>query len=307
VDWYVDAADLQLFKDKIEKEDQSGQGAWEPMMDKDFGDFTYTAWRRKLPDGKTDYKSVTVASNATAEEFMDFYFDDNVRMKWDPMISHVEVLENGPSQHRCQVVRWIRTFPFAFLSNRDYVIARRLFRENGCQYGITKGTEHCRAPVKDDIVRMDTFYSMWRSRTIPDPKGGSEPACETVLLHREDFKIPENMARFAVKHGMSGFVKKLGPEVKAFVAERRQRCQPFATDPEAFGVNTTPNPPTQSERQAAESLTGDDSASELSSVGVARQGSGTVPRPAPLRRGLRKLVLAAAALGVAAAVKSRRK
>jgi hypothetical protein len=47
---YVDAQDLQLFKDKIEKEDQpSDVGVWEPMMDKDFGDFTYTAWRRKLP------------------------------------------------------------------------------------------------------------------------------------------------------------------------------------------------------------------------------------------------------------------
>ena len=78
---------------------------------------------------------------------------------------------------------------------------------------------------------MDKFYSMWRSRSIPDPKGSSEPACETVLLHREDFKIPENMARFAVKHGMAGFVKKLGPEVKNFVAERRQRCQPVSLLP----------------------------------------------------------------------------
>lgn len=40
-------------------------------------------WRHGgMQDGKTDYKSVTVASNATAEEFIDFYFDDNVRMKW---------------------------------------------------------------------------------------------------------------------------------------------------------------------------------------------------------------------------------
>ena len=47
---YVNEADLQLFKDKIEKEDQpSDVGPWEPMMDKDFGNFTYTAWRRKLP------------------------------------------------------------------------------------------------------------------------------------------------------------------------------------------------------------------------------------------------------------------
>lgn len=60
---------------------------------------------------------------------------------------------------------------------------------------VSQGIEHPRAPPGADIVRMDTFYSMWRSRSIPDPKGGLQPACETVLLHREDFKIPENMAR----------------------------------------------------------------------------------------------------------------
>ena len=33
-------------------------------------------------DGKTEYKSVTVADNATAEEFMDFYLDDPSRHTW---------------------------------------------------------------------------------------------------------------------------------------------------------------------------------------------------------------------------------
>lgn len=60
------------------------------------------------------------------------------------------------------------------------------------------------------------------SRTIPSPSG--RPACETVLLHREDFKIPENLARFAVKHGMAGFVKKMGNGVSVFVAQRRQHA-----------------------------------------------------------------------------------
>ena len=64
--------------------------------------------------------------------------------------------------------------------------------------------------------------SQWLcSRTVPSPSG--RPACETILLHREDFKIPENMARFAVKHGMAGFVKKMGAGVPGFVAARRQR------------------------------------------------------------------------------------
>ncbi len=46
------------------------------------GDSWISEWRVIVQDGKTDYKSVTVASNATAEEFIDFYFDDIVRMKW---------------------------------------------------------------------------------------------------------------------------------------------------------------------------------------------------------------------------------
>jgi hypothetical protein len=73
---------------------------------------------------------------------------------------------------------------------------------------------------------MDVFWSMWRSRTIPCPHGSGRPACETVLLHHEQFKIPENLARFAVRHGMTGFVKKMGPAVEEFVNERRKRVSP---------------------------------------------------------------------------------
>ena len=35
-----------------------------------------------VQNGKTEYKSVTVADNATAEEFMDFYLDDSSRPTW---------------------------------------------------------------------------------------------------------------------------------------------------------------------------------------------------------------------------------
>jgi hypothetical protein len=35
-----------------------------------------------LQGGKTEYKSVTVAEDSTAEEFMDFYLDDPTRTKW---------------------------------------------------------------------------------------------------------------------------------------------------------------------------------------------------------------------------------
>ena len=81
----------------------------------------------------------------------------------------------------------------------------------------------------------------------------------------------------------------------------------FDSDPQAFGVNTVPNPPTQLEKENLESVAGDDSASELSSVVPASSARRDTSSRAPSRRGLRKVLLAAVAVGAAAVVKSRRK
>lgn len=130
--------DLALFKERVEQPGEvEGAGVWEHMVYKDFGSFTYEAWRRSLTvrpssyhlmlfslsyksnvfhipwarfaggagreaaqhegkqereglnvlsgaiqNGKTEYKSVTVAEDSTAEEFMDFYLDDDTRTTW---------------------------------------------------------------------------------------------------------------------------------------------------------------------------------------------------------------------------------
>lgn len=238
--WYVTTADLEFYKDAVERDVGP---AWEEMLRKDWDGCSYVAWRRTLPSGKTEYKSTTVCEDATAEEFMDFYLDDDVRPKWDGMIKEHQLLENAHAQnHRCQVVRWLRTFPFAFISKREYVIARRVFQGNDAStlYGITKGVEHPAAPLQQGIVRMSTFYSMWCSRTVPCPKGTARPACETTLLHFEDFGIPENLARFAVRHGMAGFVGKMVPHVEPFVTQRRTRCSPYAKDSKAYGYDIEP-------------------------------------------------------------------
>jgi hypothetical protein len=238
--WYVSTADLETFRDVIERE--SGP-AWEQMLEKTWEGCSYTAWRRSLPSGKTEYKSVTLSEDATAQEFMDFYLDDDVRPKWDGMISEHQLLESAHAEkNRCQVVRWLRSFPFAFLSRREYVIARRLFPGDDANtfYGITKSVEHPAAPPLQGIVRMSSFYSMWRSRTLACPRGSGKPICETTLLHFEDFGIPENLARFTVRHGMAGFVGKMVPEVKEFVKERRTRCGPYEQDPQAYGAGITP-------------------------------------------------------------------
>lgn len=54
------------------------------------------------------------------------------------MIIHHEVLEHGDFSQRQNVVRWVRRFPFSFISDREYVIAKRLYRLGESQYGITK-------------------------------------------------------------------------------------------------------------------------------------------------------------------------
>lgn len=55
-----------------------------------------------------------------------------------PAPAEYSVVEGGPDAQRCLVVRWKRTFPFSFISSREYVIARRLFRAGDALYGITK-------------------------------------------------------------------------------------------------------------------------------------------------------------------------
>jgi len=251
-DWYVTRKDLAVFKAACESDATTSQ--WEKMCHKEFPGITYTAWRRWLPNiNKTEYKSVTISEDSTATEYMDFYLDDSARPSWDTMISEYELLENKTEEDitttkrstRQQVVRWLRSFPFAFINQREYVIARRIFHpstdddNDDTVYGITKGIDHPLAARKEGVVRMDTFYSMWRSRTVPCPKGSGKPACETILLHFEDFGIPENLARFAVKHGMVGFVKKMGGGVKKFVEERREvrGVRAHDQDPQAYGMN----------------------------------------------------------------------
>ncbi|GBF92529.1 hypothetical protein Rsub_05143 [Raphidocelis subcapitata] len=223
-----------------------GASPWELMFDKDVPGFVrYRAWRRTLPCGKTEYKSVTVAPDMAPQEFMDMNLDDAFRRNWDGMVIHHEVLEHGDFSERQQVVRWIRRFPFAFLSDREYCIARRLFRgDDGSLTACTKAITHPREHHNSSVVRMDVFWSSWRSRLVECPWGSGRPATETTLLHHEQFKIPERLARFAVAHGMWGFVRKLSATIPQYVEGRRRRgVPPHEEDPAAYGAGFAPNPP----------------------------------------------------------------
>ncbi|GMH37830.1 hypothetical protein BSKO_05703 [Bryopsis sp. KO-2023] len=245
-EWPVTEADLDFLKSRM----TLGDGLFKKILDKELGDaMKYYASYRILPGNKTEYKSVTIARNATAEEMTDFYLDDNYRTKWDGMISRHQILENGPVEDRRQVVHWVRSFPVPCLTDREYVIARRTFVEGDTIYTLSKSTEHPDAPKRPDIVRMDEFYSMWSCRTIKCPWGSDQPACEVILFHHEQFKIPERLARFAACKGMWGFVKGLGPYKKQFVEERRKLCKPDGVNPQPYGYDLKSGDPARKENE----------------------------------------------------------
>lgn len=159
----------------------------------------------------------------------------------DSLIVKHDVLEDGDFGQRQQVVRWVRSFPFSFLSDREYIIARRLYRTPDALYGVTKGLADHPNAAASHAVRCPSFWSMWASRTVACPWGSDRPATETVLLHHEDFKIPEHLARFAVKHGMWGFVQKMAKAMPAFVAARRKRCVVVRWRSAAAGLRCLPH------------------------------------------------------------------
>jgi len=247
--WYVTERDLAFFDRSLDETTPEGSagglhGPWETLMSHEIpGVIKYTAWRRSMANGKTEYKSLTHSPDVTSEEYIDMLLDDDSRPEWDQMIIDHEVLEYGDHAQRQLVMRWTRRFPFSFISDREYIIAKQLFRRGQDLFGVTKSVEHPRAPTNGEVVRVDNFYSMWRSRTVPCPWGSGRPACETMLLHHEQMKIPENLARFAVRHGMWGFVRKLSSETPKFIEARRQRCSPHERDPAAYGAGNKPNPP----------------------------------------------------------------
>jgi hypothetical protein len=74
--------------------------------------------------------------------------------------------------------------------------------------------------VKPGVIQTDNYYSAWRCRTITSPwdtphnssgnindgsngvLGGGQPACELILLHHDELKVPESLSRMAIKLGM---------------------------------------------------------------------------------------------------------
>ncbi|CAN7105973.1 unnamed protein product [Brassica rapa subsp. narinosa] len=140
----VTEKDLEHLLHLLEAENANME--WQSMMDKSTPNMNYQAWRHEPQTGPVVYRSRTVFEDATPDIVRDFFWDDEFRPKWDPMLAYFKTLEEDP-QTGTTIVHWIKKvflcfaivnvssqllmsflcqFPF-FCSDREYIIGRRIW------------------------------------------------------------------------------------------------------------------------------------------------------------------------------------
>ncbi|CAA0814197.1 Polyketide cyclase/dehydrase and lipid transport superfamily protein [Striga hermonthica] len=195
---------------------KEGELAWQSMMERSTSNMMYQAWRHEPEVGPTVYRSKTIFEDATPEMVRDFFWDDEFRPKWDPMLVYVKILEECP-ETGMMIVHWIKKFPF-FCSDREYIIGRRIWEGVRTYYCVTKGVPYPSLPRRDKPRRVDLYFSSWVIKPAQSRRGDSQSssACEVTLIHYEDMGIPKDVAKLGVRHGMWGTVKKLHAGFRAY-------------------------------------------------------------------------------------------
>eukprot|EP01018_Ginkgo_biloba_P035920 Gb_12077 [translate_table: standard] len=187
---------------------------WEHMMDRSIPMMSYQAWRREPEIGPTQYRSRTVIEGVTPELMRDFFWDDEFRSKWDNMLAYSKTIEE--CLHTGTTI-----FPF-FCSDREYIIARRIWESGRTYFCISKGVAHPSVPRSMNPRRVDLFYSSWCIRAVGSTKGDEQSsACEVILFHHEEMGIPREIAKIGIRQGMWRAVKKIEPGVRAYQLMRK--------------------------------------------------------------------------------------
>ncbi|OWM68181.1 uncharacterized protein LOC116208181 [Punica granatum] len=205
---------LQLYDGK------AGEMEWQSMMERTTPNMAYQAWRHEPKSGPIIYRSRTVFEDASPAVVRDFFWDDEFRPKWDPMLAYFKTLEECPHTGTT-IVHWIKKFPF-FCSDREYIIGRRIWESGKKYYCVTKGVPYPAIQKRDKPRRVDLYFSSWVIKPVESRKGeGQISACEVTLVHYEDMGIPKDVAKLGVRHGMWGTVKKLHSGMRAYQNARK--------------------------------------------------------------------------------------
>ncbi|GFY84981.1 polyketide cyclase/dehydrase and lipid transport superfamily protein [Actinidia rufa] len=205
------------------------------------------------PYGLVVYRSRTVFEDATPDMVRDFFWDDEFRPKWDPMLVYFKMLEECPHTGTT-IVHWIKKVPLflqwhvevkpvnflgsgliLLLQSRKYRIltvklrgGKRLLIET---HPINlEGVPYPALQRRDKPRRVDLYFSswvikpeyiVWKLLVVQSRRGDGLSACEVILMHYEDMGIPKDVAKLGVRHGMWGTVKKLHSGFRAYQQARK--------------------------------------------------------------------------------------
>nr|GMD80284.1 stAR-related lipid transfer protein 7, mitochondrial-like [Ipomoea batatas] len=261
--------DLEHFLLLLDGKD--GEMAWQSMMERSTSNMTYQAWRHEAENGPPGLllRSKTVFEDATPELVRDFFWDDEFRPKWDPMLAYFKILQEC-SHNGFMIVHWIKKFPF-FCSDREYIIGKRIWESGRAYYCVTKSVPYPALSKRDKPRRVDVYFSSWVIRPVESQKrDGQFSACEVTLTHYEDMGIPKDVAKLGVRHGMWGTVKKLHAGFRAYQNMRKtdapvSRCATMA------GITTKLS---SQEYGQQEVVPREEQSGEVSNVEHGRNGSG---------------------------------
>ncbi|XAR49024.1 hypothetical protein NMG60_11032046 [Bertholletia excelsa] len=214
----VTKSDLEHLLHLLESKDR--EMGWQSMMERSTSNLKYQAWRYEPGMAPVVYCSRTIFEDAAPELVRDFFWDDEFRPKWDPMLAYVKILEECP-RAGTMIMHWIKKFPF-FCSDREYIIGRRIWEAGKTYYCVTKGVPYPALQRRDKPRRVDLYFSSWIIKPVLSRKGdGLLSACEVILMHYEDMGIPKDVANLGLRHGMWGTVKKLHSGFRAYQQERK--------------------------------------------------------------------------------------
>ncbi|GLT78676.1 hypothetical protein SLA2020_502040 [Shorea laevis] len=201
-------------------EGRDGEMDWQTMMERSTPNMAYQAWRHEPETGPPILRSRTVFEDATPELVRDFFWDDEFRPKWDPMLAYCRILEEYTNTGT-MIIHWIKKFPF-FCSDREYIIGRKIWEAGKTYYCVTKSVPYPGLNKRDKPRRVELYFSSWVIRALESQKGdGQLSACEVTLVHYEDMGIPKDVAKLGLRHGMWGAVKKLHSGMRAYQNARK--------------------------------------------------------------------------------------
>ena len=159
---------------------------------------------KKLIDGSPFVlmKTYALVENITPEVIYEVMANQEIRSKWDKVISNFEIIEDFPDEGRSVLYYMVKT-PIG-VSNRDFVQQRKVKKNFPVEGAITmhfKSVTHPKCPEKSRTVRAETLISGYIMEPATDSKG--RPSTRLTIISQNDIKgvVPKTLVNMAAGKG----------------------------------------------------------------------------------------------------------